>query len=83
MFKQKLPKVLRVQLERSRVDAAVAGRDPPDWDGLINLVNDDEYGLSMLSSEEKTELFPALYAHQGRPVPGHHSAADTNANRGG
>ena len=43
------------------MDRAISGSPTLDWQGLLNLVDDQEFGLTMLSAEEKQELFPALY----------------------
>ena len=68
IFKPKLPKVVRAQLERAQLDRAVSGSPPSDWQGLLNLVNDQEFRLSMLSAKEKQELFPALYGSVAKSV---------------
>ena len=50
------------------MDRAVSSGPPPDWQGLLNLVDDQEFGLSMLSAEEKQELFPVLYGFVVKPM---------------
>ena len=43
------------------MDRAIGSGQPLDWQGFLNLVDDQEFGLSILSAEEKQELFLALY----------------------
>ena len=50
------------------MDRVVSGGVPLDWQGLLNLVDDQEFRLSMLSAEERQKLFPALYGSVVKPM---------------
>ena len=50
------------------MDRAISGGPPLDWQGLLNLVDEQEFRPSMLSADEKQELFLALYGSIVKPI---------------